>query len=75
MFDSKYLKAEVSIGMKETRVYIVEREVKSFVFTRALSTILILNYSLIEEQFGVFKVRIFVLNNQNKLLKLLSKNM
>lgn len=61
--------------MKETRVYIVEREVKSFVFTRALSTILILNYSLIEEQFGVFKVRIFVLNNQNKLLKLLSKNM
>lgn len=60
--------------MKETRVYVVEREVKSFVFTRALSTILILNYSLIEEQFGVFKVRIFVLNNQNKLFKLLSKN-
>lgn len=60
--------------MKETRVYVVEREVKSFVFTRALSTILILNYSLIEEQFGVFKARIFVLNNQNKLFKLLSKN-
>ena len=60
--------------MKETGVYIVEQEVKSFVFTRVLSTILILNYSLIEEQFGVLKVRIFVLNHQNKLLKLLSKN-